>query len=127
MQVIIILMQLAGAVMLLLYSTRMVRTGIERAAGPALRDLFLTTRKSLVKSAGVGVLAAASLQSATAVALLVGGFAATGVMGVTGALAVVLGADLGTALVVVFLSLDLGWLTALLLLVGGFLFLKTDS
>ena len=85
MQVIIILMQLAGAVMLLLYSTRMVRTGIERAAGPALRDLFLTTRKSLVKSAGVGVLAAASLQSATAVALLVGGFAATGVMGVTGA------------------------------------------
>ena len=48
-------------------------------------------------------------------------------MGVTGALAVVLGADLGTALVVVFLSLDLGWLTALLLLVGGFLFLKTDS
>lgn len=126
MQVIIILLQLAGAVMLLLYSTRMVRTGIERAAGPALRDLFLTTRKSLVKSAAVGVLAAASLQSATAVALLVGGFAATGVMGVTGALAVVLGADLGTALVVVFLSLDLGWLTAVLLLVGGFLFLKTE-
>ncbi|NKB26028.1 MAG: Na/Pi cotransporter family protein [Rhodobacteraceae bacterium] len=127
MQVIVILLQLAGAVMLLLYSTRMVRTGIERAAGSALRDLFLTTRKSLLKSAGVGVIAAASLQSATAVALLVGGFATTGVMGVTGALAVVLGADLGTALVVVFLSLDLGWLTAVLLLVGGFLFLKTDA
>ncbi|MEX2517859.1 MAG: Na/Pi cotransporter family protein [Paracoccaceae bacterium] len=127
MQAIILIMQLTGAVMLLLYSTRMVRTGIERAAGPALRDLFMTTRKSIVKSVGVGVIAAILLQSATAVALVVAGFAAVGAMGVTGSLAVTLGADLGTALVVQFLSLDLDWLIPILLTVGGALFLKTEG
>nr|WP_306265610.1 Na/Pi cotransporter family protein [Pararhizobium sp. IMCC3301] len=127
MQVSGFLVHLAGAVMLLLYSTRMVRTGIERAAGPLLRTLFISLGKGWVKSVLAGVIGAIFLQSATAIALLVSSFAATGVLSVAVALAIVLGADLGTALVVQFLSLDLNWLMPALLAIGGFMFLKMDT
>lgn len=127
MQILAFLLQLTSAIILLLYSTRMVRTGVERAAGPSLRDLFRGTRSSIVLNVLAGTLGAVLLQSATAVTLLVSSFAATGAMGVTGSLAVVLGADLGTALVVQFLSLNLTWLIPVLLTVGGIMFLKFDS
>ncbi len=118
------MLHLTAAIVLLLYSTRMVRTGVERAFGSDLRNVFMATRRNTVLNALAGILAAALLQSSTAVALLVSGFAATGVMAVTGSLAVVLGADLGTALAVLFLSLDIAWLVPVFLIAGGLLFLK---
>ncbi len=127
MQLSVFLLNLAAAIVLLLYSTRMVRTGVERAFGAELRNVFMASRRSTVLNALAGVLAASVLQSSTAVALLVSGFAATGVMGVTGSLAVVLGADLGTALSVQFLSLDIAWLVPVLLVTGGLLFLKGSA
>ncbi len=113
--------------MLLLYSTRMVRTGVERALGNNLRNVFMATRHSVTANALAGMISAALLQSSTAVVLLVSGFTAAGVMGVTGSLATVLGADLGTAIAVNFLSLDIGWLIPLLLVAGGILFLKFQA
>ncbi len=127
MHILMFLLQLCAAVMLLLYSTRMVRTGVERAAGSSLRDLFNGTRRNVFLNVCAGAFGAVLLQSSTAIALLVSSFAATGAMGVTGSLAVVLGADFGTALVVQFLSLNLLWLTPALLSVGGILFLKFES
>ncbi len=124
MQLSVFLLNLTAAVVLLLYSTRMVRTGVERAFGAELRNVFMWSRRSTMLNSIAGILAAALLQSSTAVALLVSGFAATGVMGVTGSLAVLLGADLGTAVAVQFLSLDIAWLIPVLLVTGGLLFLK---
>ena len=121
------LLNLAGAVFLLLYSSRMVRTGVERALGANLRNIFMSTRRSTVLNALAGTMSAAMLQSSTAVLLLVSDFTAVGVMGVTGSLAMVLGADLGTAIAVKFLSLDLSWLIPLLLATGGVLFLKLEA
>ncbi|MGI9514505.1 MAG: Na/Pi cotransporter family protein [Anderseniella sp.] len=127
MQLSVFLLNLTAAIVLLLYSTRMVRTGVERAFGAELRNVFMLSRRSTVLNSFAGVLAAAALQSSTAVVLLVSGFAATGVMGVTGSLAVVLGADLGTAVAVQFLSLDIAWLIPVLLVTGGLLFLKGSA
>ena len=127
MELTVFLLNLSGAVFLLLYSTRMVRTGVERALGANLRNVFMATRRSTVPNAFAGMMSAAMLQSSTAVMLLVSGFTAAGVMGVTGALAMVLGADLGTAIAVTFLSLDLKWLIPLLLVGGGVLFLKFEA
>lgn len=113
--------------MLLLYSTRMVRTGIERATGPSLRNSLLHSSRNPLMSVFTGILVAALLQSSTAVALLVSGFASTGAITLVGALTIVLGADLGTALVVQFLSFDLAWLIPSLLAIGGFFFLKLEA
>jgi phosphate:Na+ symporter len=122
-----IVLQLAGAVLLLLYSTRMVRTGFERSAGPALRSLLLSASSHPVRGIFSGIAVATLLQSSTAVVLLVAGFVSTGAITLAGALAIVLGADVGTALVVQFLSQDLHWLVPVLLVVGGILFLRFEA
>lgn len=113
--------------MLLLYAVRMVRTGFERVSGPSIRrTIGRASANPLIGIASGGVVAIL-LQSATAVAMLTAGFASSGFMSTSAGLAILLGADLGSALVVQFLSFDLGWLIPLLLAVGAWTFLKLPS
>lgn len=120
-------LHLAGAVMLLIWAVRMVRTGVERAHGAALRRAMHRSKGSRLGAAGIGTATALLLQSSTAVAMLAAGFTAGGVLNLSTGLAVLLGADLGSALAVRILSLDLAWLTPILLIFGGGLFLRGTS
>lgn len=126
MTILSFLIQIAGATMLLLYAVRMVRTGIERAFGPSFRRIVTTTRNPL-NSALTGLALAIVLQSSAAVALLVSGFAGSGALGFAAGLSIVLGADLGSALLIQVLSFKLDWLVPVLLAVGGGFFIKSDS
>jgi len=126
MAILTFLVQLAGATMLLLFAVRMVRTGIERAFGSAFRDM-VTSPRSRIQSAALGLLLAIILQSSAAVALLVAGFAGAGGLAFGTGLSAALGADLGSALLIQILSLRLDGLAPLLIAVGGFLFLKTEK
>lgn len=119
------LIQLTGATMLLLFAVRMVRTGIERAYGASFRRR-ITTARNPFGAAGAGTVMAIVLQSSAAVALLVAGFAASGGLAFGPGLAMILGADLGSALLIQVLSLRLDWLVPVLLASGGILFLKTS-
>jgi len=127
MHPLLVLLHMAAAVMLLLWAVRMVRTGMERAFGPALRDGLRQARGGLVGMAGAGLVLAILLQSATAVGVLAAGFVSGGLLGGSAGLAALLGADLGSALVVWVLAFDLSELVPLLLLVGAVLFLKFEK
>ena len=113
-----VLIQLLGAVALLLWGTRMVRTGIMRVFGADLRHVLRVSLRHRVAAflAGIGV--TAILQSSTATALVVASFAGRGVVETAPALAVMLGADLGSTLVAQLLSFNLQWLAPVLILVG---------
>lgn len=126
MTIITFLVQLMGATMLLLYAVRMVRTGIERAFGSSFKRVVTQTSNPL-SSAATGLALAIVLQSSAAVALLVAGFASTNTIGFAAGLAVVLGADLGSALLIQVLSFKLEWLIPALLALGGGLFIKSTS
>ena len=126
MPVLSFLIQLAGATMLLLYAVRMVRTGIERSFGARFQAL-MTRRHSLVHSSLLGMVMAMVLQSSAAVALLSAGFAGIGLLGFAPGLAIVLGGDLGSALVVRLLSFPLDWLVPVLLTLGGWLFIQAQA
>ena len=115
------LTQLFGATMLLLFAVRMVRTGIERAFGASFRRA-LTGDRNPVKLAAIGVVLAVILQSSAAVTVLAAGFAGSGILGFAPGMAIVLGGDLGSALLIQVLSLKLDWLVPVLLTVGGLLF-----
>ena len=121
----VVLLHLAGAVALLLFATRMVRTGVERAYGDVLRHRLRNILRNPFLAVGAGALLAVSLQSATAVALIVGGFAGAGIVSGTAGLLAVLGADVGSSLVVKLLSFDLSILVPLCLVTGTVLFMST--
>jgi len=120
------LTHIAGATMLLLFAVRLVRTGIERRFGASFQRV-LSAPRSAVGASAVGLTLAVVLQSSSAVALLTTGFAASGVLAFGSGLAIVLGGDLGSALIIQVLSFDLDWLVPALLAIGGWLFVKTEA
>ena len=119
------LVSLFGAVFLLLFAVRMVRTGMERAFGSSFRRI-IAANQGTPKLILIGVSLAILLQSSAAVTLLAAGFAATGVLAFLPAMAIVLGGDLGSALLIQVLSLRIDWLSPVFMVAGGFLFLKTE-
>jgi phosphate:Na+ symporter len=121
----VVLLHLAGAVALLLFATRMVRTGVERAYGDVLRHKLRTILRNPLLAVGAGAALAIALQSATAVSLLVGSFVGAGIVGSVSGLLAVLGADVGSSLVVKLLSFDLGLLVPICLVAGTGLFMST--
>lgn len=124
---IVVFINLAGAVALLLWATRMVRTGIERAYGSLLKEKLKLALRNRVQAAGAGFLFAVALQSATAVALIISGFVAGGYVTQAIGIAALLGADLGSAFVVRILRHDLSLLIPVFLLVGTVLFRTTEA
>ena len=111
-------LNIAGGVALLLWGTRMVRTGMTRAFGADLRRALAAGTQNRFRAFLTGIGVTALLQSSTATALIASSFTAQKLVATTGAIAIVLGADVGTTLVAQVLSLDLRFLTPLLLLVG---------
>jgi hypothetical protein len=94
------LVDLGGAIALLIWGVHMVQTGITRAFGPQLRRMLSYALGNRFKAflAGVGV--TSILQSSTATGLMVTAFAAGGLVDLVPALAVMLGANVGTTLIV---------------------------
>ena len=118
------LLNLLAAVALLIWGTHLVRTGILRVFGANLRQLLarsVRTRLTAVLS-GMGV--TALVQSSTATALIVSSFVGQGLMGLPAALAVMLGADVGTSVMAVVFAMDLSWLSPLFIFVGVVLFIS---
>ena len=100
------ILNLAGAIALLLWGVRMVQTGVQRAFGPKLRRLLASALSNRFKAFMAGLGATAILQSSTATGLMITGFAAGGLVDLVPALAVMLGANVGTTLIVQFFSFD---------------------
>lgn len=115
-------LELLGGVALLLWATRLIRTGVERAFGERLRRFVAMATGGRIRAMASGLLVASALQSASAATVLVAGFAERGLIALPMALAMVLGADIGSTLVVKFLSFDVRALAPLLLALGFALF-----
>ncbi len=122
----IVLLNLAGAIALMLFATRMVRTGVERAYGDVLRYKLRTTMRNPLMAVLAGTGLSIALQSSTAVTLLVGSFAGAGIVsGMAGQLAV-RGAEIGSAIVVKLLTFDLSLLVPICLATGTTMFMATE-
>ena len=118
------LLNLLSAVALLIWGTHIVRTGILRVYGSHLRKVLShnVSKRPMAFAAGIGV--TALVQSSNATALLVTSFVSQGLMALTPALAIMLGADVGTALMARVLTFDLSWLSPLLIFLGVIFFLS---
>jgi phosphate:Na+ symporter len=112
------IMELVGYVILLLWGMHMVQSGIARAFGSNLRRVIGKTLRNRFAAVGAGVVVTALLQSSTATAMMTTSLAADGMVSLLPALAVMLGANVGTALVVKALSFDVSWASPLLIIAG---------
>ena len=118
----LLILDLAGAVALLLWGLHMVQTGIQRAFGSDLRRLLGRLVGDRLRAAAAGLFVTAALQSSTATGLMVASLAADGLIATVPALAVMLGANVGTTLIVQFFAFDVGHLAPLAVLVGVVMF-----
>jgi phosphate:Na+ symporter len=117
------LLNLLSAIALLVWGTHIVRTGIMRVYGADLRRVLSRSveKKPMAFIAGIGV--TALVQSSNATTLLVTSFVAQNLVGLTPALVIILGADVGTAIMARILTFDLSWLSPLLIFLGVVFFL----
>jgi phosphate:Na+ symporter len=122
-----ILLNLLAGVALLVWGTHIVRTGILSQWGGDLRRFLRESVSNRYAAFASGLGITALIQSSNATALMVASFAGQGLIATAPALAVMLGADVGTALMTLVFSLDLSWLSPLLIVVGVTLFMRRES
>ena len=99
-----ILITVLGGITLLLWGCRMVRTGVLRGYGGEFRQLIARWSGSRFYALGAGIMTGTALQSSTAAALLIGSFVGQGAIGTAMALAIILGADFGSAFAALIFS-----------------------
>jgi phosphate:Na+ symporter len=114
----LVILELMGHVALLLWGMRMVQGGIEKAFGSDLRRVLGRALRNRLVAVAAGAGVTMLLQSSTATVMMVTSFAARGAVALVPALAVMLGANIGTALIVKALSFDVSFISPLLLLIG---------
>ncbi|MDP1752248.1 MAG: Na/Pi cotransporter family protein [Reyranella sp.] len=121
------ILNVLGSVALLLWGVRMVRTGLTRAFGATLRRAIAACSRNRFTAFVGGLAITGLLQSSTATALLLSSFAGRGLIPLGIALAVMLGADVGTTIAAQILSFDLGWVSPLMIGIGVISFLSSES
>ena len=120
-----VIVNLLGGVALLLWGVRMVRTGILRAWGERLRFFVEHRLRSRITGFAAGAAATTILGSGTATSLIVSNIAASGALPVALGLAVLLGADTGSAIVTSVFASGMSqalWTSPILLAIGFIVF-----
>ena len=121
------LLNLLAAIALLVWGTYIVRTGVLRLFGDTLRQVISHSVGNRVRAMLAGIAVTSVVQSSTATCLIVASFVGRGLILTSAALAVMLGADVGTSLMVVVFSFDLSWLSPMLIFAGVVLFVSQEK
>ena len=117
-----VLLELAGYAALLLWGLHMVQTGMLRGFGGRLRQVLRLAMGDRIRAFASGLAVTALLQSSTATALMLAGFLDRGFVALPMALAAILGANVGTTLIVQLLTFDISAVIPILILVGVIMF-----
>lgn len=98
---------LVGGTLLLLYGVRLIADSMQLAAGARLRRATMALARRPLATFSVGVLATALMQSSSAISALLVGLVSTQLVELPAAVVLVLGANVGSTLVVQLLALHL--------------------
>ncbi|MEO7008265.1 MAG: Na/Pi symporter, partial [Caldimonas sp.] len=121
------LLNLLAAIALLVWGTHIVRTGMLRVLGENLRIVLAKSFSNRLRAMLAGLGVTSIVQSSTATCLIVASFVGKGLVTTSAALAVMLGADVGTSLMTVVFSFDLSWLSPLLIFTGVVVFISHQN
>lgn len=114
----LIVLDLMGGVALLLWGLHMVESGILRAFGSQLRQFLGKALNNRFAAFAAGLVMTALLQSSTATGLITASFVAEGLVELVPGLAIMLGANVGTTLIVFVLSFNIAAVAPIFFLIG---------
>jgi phosphate:Na+ symporter len=114
----IVLLDLVGGIALLLWGLHMVQSGILRAFGADLRRVLGIALRNRFTAFLAGIGATALLQSSTATGLMTATFVGDGLVALVPALAIMLGANVGSTIIVQLFSFDVSAVAPVLLVLG---------
>lgn len=112
--------------MMMLMGISMVRSGVKKSYGGLIANV-LATKYGTLRAVTLGIGLAIAMQGATAVIVLASGLVGTGIISLATALAVAIGADVGSAIVLRILTFDISEFIPVLLVIGGWLHLKSQT
>ncbi len=122
------LFSLLGGVGLFLYGMTIMSTGLKNACGENLRVILEHATKNKVISVVVGIAITMLIQSSSATDVMVIGFVNSGLMSLTQAIGVIMGANIGTTITAQITAFNLSAYAPVILFVGAilYLFMKKD-
>ena len=114
---------LLGGVGLFLYGMTMMSAGLKNACGENLRIILEYATKNKLVSVVVGVAITMLIQSSSATDVMVIGFVNSGLMSLSQAIGVIMGANIGTTITAQITAFNLSTYAPLILFVGAIMYL----
>ena len=113
-----IILSLMGGLGLFLFGMNMMSEGIEKAAGAKLRSILEFFTKNRFSGMLVGMIFTAVVQSSSACTVMVVSFVNSGIMNLSQAVGVIMGANIGTTITSQLVSFNLSKIAPLFVLMG---------
>ncbi|MGH8071461.1 MAG: Na/Pi cotransporter family protein [Candidatus Entotheonellia bacterium] len=110
--------ELLGGIAIFIYGLQLANDGLQKRAGDQLRRWLTAFTERRLSGLLSGTLLATVLQSSTATVMMLMGFANTGLLSLSQAMSLLLGAGIGTTVVVQVMSFKLSHLAMLILVIG---------
>lgn len=118
-----IVISLMGGLGLFLYGMNLMAEGLEKSAGSKLKRIVELLTSNVFMGVIVGAFVTAIIQSSSATTVMVVGFVNAGIMNLTQAIGVIMGANIGTTVTAQLVSFDLNGMAPIALGIGIILYL----
>ncbi|MBE6859388.1 MAG: Na/Pi cotransporter family protein [Ruminococcus sp.] len=109
---------LLGGLALFLYGMQMMSDGLEAAAGDKMKSILEKLTSNRFLAVAVGAVITAVIQSSSATTVMVVGFVNTGLMSLSQAVWIIMGANIGTTITGQLIALDVGAAAPLIAFIG---------
>ena len=113
-----IILELMAGLGLFMYGMKLMGDGLENAAGESLKRILEKVTSNPIKSVIVGAIVTAIIQSSSATTVMVVGFVNAGLMNLTQAAGIIMGANIGTTITAQLVAFKLNDIAPIFIFVG---------
>jgi len=118
---------LCGGLALFLYGMHMMSDGLEAVAGERMKQILEKLTSSTIKGVLVGTLITAIIQSSSATTVMLVGFVNSGLMALENTVGVIMGANIGTTMTGILMSIGISDVAPLIAIAGVCLIMFTKD
>jgi len=127
MESLFLIINLLGGLGVFLFGMKIMGDGLENLAGEKLKGIFDKITSNPLKGVATGAIVTAIIQSSSAVTVMVVGFVNAGIMNLSQAAYVIMGANIGTTITAQLITFDFDAIIPVFIAIGAFLVLFTKK